>query len=56
MKGNINTITSEKLQIESDLQQRIKLEEEKENLKNYNERTQKEVQVWFFMFLCLSFT
>ncbi|KAJ8298041.1 hypothetical protein KUTeg_024572 [Tegillarca granosa] len=44
LKGNINTITSEKLRIESDLQQRIKLEEEKENLKSYNERTQKEVQ------------
>lgn len=44
LKGNINTITSEKLRIESDLQQRIKLEEEKENLKSYNDRTQKEVQ------------
>jgi hypothetical protein len=45
LKSKINTLKEEKLQIDSDLQQRYKLEEDKATFLSENEEIQREIQV-----------
>lgn len=45
LKSDVNKLTSEKLQIDSDLQQRYKLEEDKAKLLSENDQYGKEVTV-----------
>ena len=45
LKSDVNKLTSEKLQIDSDLQQRYKLEEDKAKLLSENDQYDKEVTV-----------
>ena len=45
LKSKINTLKDEKLQIDSDLQQRYKLEEDKATFLSENEEIKREIQV-----------
>lgn len=45
LKSEVNQLTSEKLQIDSDLQQRNKLEEDKAKLLSENDQYDKEITV-----------
>lgn len=45
LRGTINSLREEKIHIENDLQQRIKLEEDKANLTAENEVYTREIQV-----------
>lgn len=56
LKSDVNKLTSEKLQIDSDLQQRYKLEEDKAKLLSENDQYGKEVTVhsWYICIIYIT--
>ena len=56
LKSDVNKLTSEKLQIDSDLQQRYKLEEDKAKLLSENDQYDKEVTVqsWYICIIYIT--